>query len=249
MTNAMRALSTAALTALFAALSALAAASGLQVDPLSLTVTAYGDIAVTNTGSDALRVAINAYDWTQNVAEQRHVEATDKVAYFPKIFTLVPGQTQRVRVGVDGAAGTVERAFRLFVTELPPLAPQQSGGSPRLQVLTRIDIPVFQAGPAAANAVPRIDHVAATPTGVRIVIGNDGGRHLAPSKIAVSGRDASGATVWSAQADEWYVLAKSERSADLDLPAETCRKIRSFDVRWTVGDRTVDATLSNGICR
>lgn len=242
------------LSALCGVFPSIASASGLQVDPLMITVTNYGDLTVKNTGNDPVRLSLNGYVWTQNADEQKHTEDSAAITYFPKVFSVAPGATQRVRVGIAGAPANLERAFRLYVTELPPPPSpelQQATGA-QLRVLTRIDLPVFQVLPSAGPAVAKIDHALATAKGVRFVLENSGARHLAPSKLVVTAKDASGATVTTATVDEWYVLAHSERSADLDLPDGACAKIASYALSWmpTVGDKALaTATLSSPGCK
>ena len=132
-----------------------------------------------------------------------------------------------------GRCGPAQYPVTLRLVARPDAHPRPTGG---------------KLGPANAASVPRIDRALVTAKGLRVVLDNDGNRHVAPSKIAVSGLDAAGTSVWNGNADEWYVLSKSERSADLELPAATCAKIKNFAVTWTMGANAITKSLPNGGC-
>ncbi len=231
------------------ALLPLAARAGtFQVSPILLSISKFGDVAITNTTSVPMRFSIKGSEWTQTATERMKKTDTDKVVYFPQVFTLGAGETQRIRVGMSDPATALERAYRLLIAELPPFNPLQVHG-PTLTFLSRADIPVFAQPTGTAAANPAIDRLTNTTENVNILVTNEGNAHTMPSQIALTGRDAAGKSIWTGSGDVWYVLAKSAQTASIAVPAATCSRIKSFDAVWHVDGRTISRTLANGTCR
>ncbi len=133
------------LAALLAFLASSAVFAGsFQVSPvrveLSPTV-ATASINVRNESTtDAVVVQLRPMDWKQVGGEDAYTSSPDLIAT-PPIFTLQPGATQTVRVGLRRAeARDVQQTFRLFITEVP--GPPKEGFQ-GLQVALNIGIPVF----------------------------------------------------------------------------------------------------------
>ncbi|QJR14833.1 fimbrial biogenesis chaperone [Usitatibacter palustris] len=133
-------------TALLAlTLSATSAFAGsFQVSPVrvELSPTApTAPVTVKNESTtDSVVVQLRAVNWTQNTGEDVYTPSTELIAT-PPIFTLQPGGSQTVRVGLRKAVATdVQQTFRIFITEVPgPPKPGFQG----LQVALNIGIPVF----------------------------------------------------------------------------------------------------------
>jgi fimbrial chaperone protein len=121
-------------------------AGGFSVSPVRLDFgarQASGLIAVENPSGNRRTYQVTAVEWTQKNGEDEYREALGLVAV-PPIFTLEAGRRQVVRLGVRLPAPR-ERAFRLFVQELP-LQHMAAGDSQSIQTLLRISVPVFVAG-------------------------------------------------------------------------------------------------------
>jgi len=225
----------------------VARAGSFQVSPVLVSVATFGDVAVTNTTSVTMRFSVSGFGWTQTPSEKHKIAPSDKLVYFPQVFTLAPGATQRVRVGMSDRTGPVEHAFRLYIAELPPFNPLQLKGQ-ALTLLSRVDIPVFQPPTDPAVAVPGIERATEHDGNLGVLLANDGNVHTMPSQVGVTGRDADGKAVWSGSTDVWYVLAKSSQLATMPIAASACKRVRSFDITWRAEDRTVARTLANGTC-
>lgn len=233
--------------ALFAPLSASAAT--FEVSPLSLNITAFGDVTVTNTSGAPMRFSIDAYAWSQTPAEREHREPSDHVAYFPQVFALNPGSTQRIRMSLDTEPGASERAYRFFISELPPF--DRGANAQKLLILSRIDIPVFEPPAQQGAAAPRIERLGANSGNVSALVANAGSVHVAPSRVSLRARDASGTTVWSNNAVVWYVLAHSRQLAAARVPANVCANVRSISASWSVSGQTLSQSIATptGVCR
>lgn len=225
-----------------------AAAATFEVDPVSLTFAGgqkSADVVVTNTGSDTVRFSLRAYVWTQNAQQPQRLAETDDLLFFPELFTLLPGASQRVRVGLMPAPVESERAYRLAISELPPK--RVPGGGPRsanLTILTRITIPVFQSATADERAQPGVAAIAPAGHGkVRVELTNRGNVHLPPSTVDLEAADASGRTLLRQSQDVWYVLGSSTVSNVFALPSRTCPAVRTLRFQW----HAFGATLSRSI--
>lgn len=140
-TRFKRALVAGASALLLAGLAAPApaAAGSLRVDPVRLEISADRRTAtVTVRNDEATPVTIRAYalTWDQVDGEDRYADS-QAVIVSPPIFTIQPGATQIVRVGLrtPAAAG---RAYRIIVEEVPRASP---GGG--IQVALRLNLPLF----------------------------------------------------------------------------------------------------------
>lgn len=126
-----------------------AQAGSLRVGPTLIVLDEEHPVAVVRvTNNNALTTAIDvrANAWQQTGNEDRYTD-TRHLIVTPAVFDLAAGDTQTVRIGLNPLAvrdaAAVERAFRVFVAELPD---QRADASPT-QMLMRVGIPVFLGSP------------------------------------------------------------------------------------------------------
>ncbi|HTD32559.1 MAG TPA: fimbria/pilus periplasmic chaperone [Candidatus Elarobacter sp.] len=216
-----------------------ARASSFALNPtivtLSGTATA-GDFVIANLGQEPLRLSVRAYAWQQTPNDPESLAPSERVPYFPRLLTLAPGASQRIRVGVLDPRGPVERAYRVLVSELPPPATPQGAGA-GLHLLERIDVPLFLAPSARASADGAIDAAQRRADGVDVTLSNAGNVHLAQSNVEVAVRDAAGRVHWRGSQSAFYVLAQSRITVHVAAPADALRAARSVDVTWKNGGR------------
>lgn len=122
-------------------------AGSFKVNPITLAIPpdrTTTSSSLTNNGTEPVSVRVLTYRWTQKDGTDVHQETTDLVVS-PPIFTLAPGSTQLVRIGVtDRRAGG---AYRVVFEEI---APQRPAGT-MVQVALRLDLPLHV---EAANGAP-----------------------------------------------------------------------------------------------
>src|SRR5689334_9520974 len=76
-------------------------------------------LTVTNTGSESTLLQLDLEHWSQERGADEY-SAADDLIVSPPIFTLDAGAQQVVRVGRrKNDAPSIERAWRLFVQEVP----------------------------------------------------------------------------------------------------------------------------------
>ena len=179
-------------------------------------------ITVANHAKERLRVNIKLMAWTQDAdGKDVYAESSDLV-YFPRQLDIDPESKKIVRLGLKSPAGASERAYRLFVEEVPDVGGTTARAAVNFNF--RFGVPVFVPPVAAGNGCevgePRLEKGK-----VSIPVRNDGNEHvrLLPLKVS-DGAD----TVQAITA--WYSLPGTARTYTADIPAEACRKAKVLNV-------------------
>jgi fimbrial chaperone protein len=216
-----------------AAASALAGA--FAVSPGRATLAA-GQQAVAlnvkNEGKEPAVLQLETMRWSQH--EGRDVyEPTREILATPPLFTLAPGATQIVRIGLRREADAErELAYRVFVQEVPQGAVAVRG----LQVALRLGIPVFV---TAARAAPQARWQATrTSEGVRLALANEGAAHLQVIEL----RAKLGAREVAHVGMPSYVLPGQRREWHWAAPAGAPGPLR-ISARTDAGDLEQDVPL------
>lgn len=164
-------------------------------------------VEVTNTGRQATVVQAVLKRWVQRGGENIYTATKDLLAT-PPIFNIAPKDSQIVRVGLLKQPGErIERAYRLFLTEVPP-APHS--GFVGLQVALRVSIPIFVAprlGPVAPKLVWRLERHGAKS--LKLVADNLGTGHARVTDLSLVARP-KGPGLAEITADNGYVLPHAE---------------------------------------
>src|SRR5262245_17479957 len=192
-----------------------AGASSIQVDPIRIDFepgATSATLFVRNSGDAPVVLQAELNDWTMDETGERYAP-TNALIVAPPVMTIAAGGEQVVRLGLRAAPDpSRERAFRLFLTEVPP--PPQPGFR-GLQVALRVGIPVFLR--TADKRVPQLEWSATRtgPDALRIAIANDNASHVRLLSIEVS---APGATAPFASEGPTYLLAGSRRALTFTAP-------------------------------
>ncbi len=184
--------------------------------------------ALTVTNRDQREVVMQAAvkDWSIRDNDERY-QGTDELIVTPPVFSVAPGASQIVRVGLrDTRPSGTEQAFRVFLEQAPatPGGNDRSEGdsaaqSPQgVQVMLRLGIPVFvePAGSARRELAWRVERLA--DGRMRVAATNRGNVHAKVMRVALLGGDDAPL----AESDESrYILPDSRRHWLLDPPADT----------------------------
>ena len=137
-------------TLLCAAIPGVPASAGtLQVNPVLLEINANRRTAtVTLRNQEATPITVRAYplEWRQADGDEHYTE-TSALIVSPPIFTIAPGATQLIRVGLRSPSGA-RQAYRLIIEEVPEATPGNG-----IRVALRLNIPLYAmmtAGEASA---------------------------------------------------------------------------------------------------
>jgi fimbrial chaperone protein len=199
-------------------------------------------LTLRNESGQVIRFQLSAFQWAQDPDGQMQLTPTTDVVFYPELLMLAPGEERRVRIGVTARAGTVEKTYRVFVQELPPLeGSEQAGG---VAVLTRMGIPIFLEPPKRA-AQAQLRDAALEGRRLSFALANSGTVHFVPERIHVRGLDAAGAMRFEHELNGWYILAGGHQRFWVELPVELCASIASLAIEARIGD----ATLSERVAR
>ncbi len=226
----LRALGQAALgLAFFFAGTPLCRAGSFTVDPVRVTLSAghaVGALTVKNVGHDASVIQLETSRWTQQ-GNQDVLTPSREILATPPIFTLPPGGSQIVRVGLLGTLPTAgELTFRLVLREVPPPQPIAQG----LRVALAISMPVFVTAARPAFANLQWQAARATAGRIRLQATNSGNAHVQIGAIELSSAGSASPLVRENVAT--YVLPGSTRSWELQtaaqVPAGTLLRLRAI---------------------
>lgn len=196
------------LAAALVAASALAFGGAFQVSPVRVQLSPdvpTAAITVRNESStEEVVVQLRATDWVQQAGEDVYTPSQDLIAT-PPIFTMKPGGSQTVRVGLrKPVLKDVQQTFRLYITEVPS-TPRE--GFQGLQVVLNIGIPVFIAPRAAAGALPAWRAKLAPDGKLQLSASNPANSHIQILDAAVY--DEADGTAIAATQQPRYILANS----------------------------------------
>lgn len=120
----------------------IAAASGLQIAPVTLTLQATQNadgIWLSNAGENVLNAQVRVFHWRQG-ADGDTLSPSQGLVISPPMLALAPGERQLIRViRTAPPSASVEEAYRLSIDELPPAKLQKN----KLQFVMHYSVPVF----------------------------------------------------------------------------------------------------------
>jgi fimbrial chaperone protein len=131
---------------MFFAVSTIAA--DLSVMPVGLKLTTGHDrdaITITNQGQETVVMQLETVSWEQ-VDGRDIYQPTQNLLVNPPLFTMAPGQTQILRVGLRQPLNNEQEiAYRLFLREVPSqvTASEDNNANGNIRVLLLLRLPVY----------------------------------------------------------------------------------------------------------
>ncbi|MBS0583176.1 MAG: molecular chaperone [Proteobacteria bacterium] len=188
------------------ALAGSAHASGLQVSPVSLSLTPAQNadgLWLSNTGDNEVQAQVRVFRWTQEGGEEKLAPSRGLVVS-PPMLKLAPGDRQLIRVIRTGAppagADAVEEAYRVAIDELPVETRVKKG----LRFVLHYSVPVF-VEPVGAQVAPKLVWTLRRGVdGIAVDLANQGGGHAQIADLALT--DANGQRVALAAGLVGYAL-------------------------------------------
>jgi len=224
----------AALIAMFAVMATVGRAATFSVDPISLSLPkgdSSASVAITNQSSQPLRLQITGFGWEQKPDGEMDLTPTDALVFFPQLLTLEPGATRRVRIGVTAAQGANEKAFRVFMEELPSLQSVTTPQQPAVTIRMKIGIPVFVSANTTAAVKGTVRNVEARNGALSFDVVNTGNTHFSIQTVHLDGKNAGGASVIAQDINGWYLLPGDVRHFSVPLAGDRCAELRSLAVQ------------------
>ena len=173
------------------------AIASMSVSPVRVDLSDDHDkdvVRVTNSEETAKSYQVEIVAWSQSEERREIYSPTEDLLAVPPLFTLEPGEEQLVRIGLlEPADASVERSYRMFITEL---APQQSAGveSVGINMRLQIGIPVFVA-PSQGIPTATLDYVDSKKIGDNLFMRfrNYGNSHVKVTEVGYTPRGNTGA--------------------------------------------------------
>lgn len=238
------------LAAVLAALlltTSLAAASGLQVSPVSLSLQPHQSaegLWLSNTGDGTVHAQVRVYRWTQDGGADQLTPSRGLIVS-PPMLQIAPGDRQLIRVIRPGAPpsgnGATEQAYRVIVDELPIEATNRKG----LQFVLRYSLPVFVEAAGSAPAQPQL-HWTLRRESERAVleVSNSGDLHAQLAELEFV--DAAGRRTAVHGGLLGYVLAGAQMRWILKPPASVFATGGTFQVMINGHTASQDVPLADG---
>lgn len=230
----------------------LARGGNLQVSPVLIELSAQTPTALLslrNDGPDRIRYEVKVFSWRQSPQGEMVLDPTSEVIFFPALLALGPGEQRNVRIGTATGItpGEVERSYRLFVEELPPAV--KPADATKVQVLTRVGIPVFLEPPKPAPKA-EVTGMALSGEKLSFKIQNGGNVRVKPLAVRAVARNGRGELLSDKGVEVWYVLAGGERQLEVVLPKERCADARTVAVEVTLEGGAIRGELPTprGVC-
>jgi fimbrial chaperone protein len=224
-TTHVRGIITVCLLCSFAPTAAMAGLFGISPIRLDLDRQNKTDsIAVSNDEPERkIEMQAKLMEWTQDATgNDVYVESSDLV-FFPRIFAVDKQDQRVVRVGIKVPATASEKAYRLFIEELPPPPDPATKGAQILFVL-RFGVPIF-VRPDKEQFAGAIESVQAAPTGAAVVVKNTGNQNFQVQSMNI--KSSAG---YEKEIVGGYVLAGATKHIVAPIPADICKKLGKLQI-------------------
>jgi fimbrial chaperone protein len=223
----------------------LAGAGELEVAPTAVELsgaTPTALVALKNDGAKAMRYQIRAYVWAQEPSGEMRLTPARDLVLFPPLLELAPGESRNVRVGTRAQTAAAERTWRMFIEEMPRA--DESPSQARVEVLTRIGVPVYLA-PAKRVEKAELVFLPGAPGKLRFTLRNTGTVRIRPTGVTLALVGADGTKLAERTLEAWYVLAGGERIYEAEVPADACAAAREAIAIASVEGGAIEARIAS----
>ena len=171
-----------------------ARASDIGVSPVAVHLDKANDRAsvnVVNNGDQAVVMQAEVIDWRRDASATKEDGPTTDMIVNPAVFTMQPGQTQVVRIGMrKPAQATQEGTYRIVLREVPtPPKPGEVRTAGQVRVLMALRVPVYVAPLNVVNA-PRWQAVREDDGTVVASLQNEGNVHVRVGRLRLRAEGA-----------------------------------------------------------
>jgi len=188
-----------------------------------------GVVTITNDSDEKISFSIEAREWVQNEEGKDQYTETLDLLFFPKVLSIDPHAERIIRAGIKSPAVKKEKTYRLFIKQEVP--PEERSGT-TVAIAIRFGVPIFSK-PLVEEVKGAIAQAIIQQGALKVDLHNTGNVHFRVAKIKLSGKNASGAQVFSQELDGGYLLAGTERIFGTVLSEEVCTELRDIDIQVT----------------
>ena len=227
--------------------SSFAAAIGLQVSPISLSLQAKDNasgLMLSNTGDDVVHAQVRVYHWSQD-SKGDQLNASRGLLASPPMIELKPGEKQLIRI-IRAAAppsgiGAVEDSYRLSIDEIPVKSAEQKTG---LQFALSYSLPVFVNPVGITETSPKLHwnyRLQPDDKQIELSVKNSGNGHAQLAGLSLI--DSTGNDINIHQGLLGYVLPGATMQWTLKIPPSTLKTGGKFKVMINGTQTTQDVNL------
>lgn len=217
-----------------------------SVSPLKLDLggaVRSGVFSVRNLGGVEKTFSVVVKGWSQD-AEGKDVETeTGDLIFFPATLVVPPSDYAVVRIGARNPIAETERAYRVYVAEIPQTPEMRGDQGATMQVVLRIGLPVFI---QPRHKVSKLEIQLQERGGViSAKVSNPGNVHIRADEVRFRGLDSQGNEKFSQALPERYLLAGVTRSYRLSVPGDVCGLVSRVQLNYEVAGKTVWSAEAN----
>jgi fimbrial chaperone protein len=236
-------------------------ASSFRVTPIRVDLnsrTSSSLMTLTNDSKDELRFQISAFEWSQAEGSgEMQLTPTKDIVFFPALLTVKPAEERKVRVGTTVKSGEVEKTYRIFFEELPPLTTPETTTGSEVRIITKLGVPVF-VEPTKTLVSGEIANASMAAGKLSFDLKNNGNVHFLARSVKVTALDAAGKPLVEKQREGWYVLRGGSRRYDLEFTPEECQAFKTIRIsadtdmatpKPDAATLTRDFAVPDGFCR
>jgi len=187
-----------------------------------------GILTVSNDGNTPLGFQIRLQEWTQDADGQDVYADTKDLIYFPQQLQVSPQEKRVIRIGYRNPALQQEKAYRIFVEELPEPR-KQTEKSTAVSIVLRFGVPIFLR-PGSVEQRGEIAQLTVAGGSIRSLVQNTGPVHFRINSVRFLGVAEGGQISFEQTLDGWYLLAGSSRAYGTPFPVESCKKTKTLRV-------------------
>jgi fimbrial chaperone protein len=183
-------------------------AASFTVTPVRVELSArqlHATLQITNAGDEKVTIQLHSALWTMSSGVES-LRDTNNFIVNPPIFTIMPHETQVIRVGIrEFAWSATEATYRLILEEVPV---NSDSGLKGLRTVLRISIPIFVKPSVPAAAKLSWDLQRTPDGGAMLSVSNQGNAHIQLKQLSMV---ADGATDATFRHNDFVYLLAGER--------------------------------------
>lgn len=170
---------------------------------------------------------------------------TGDFIFFPRLATIAPNEDKAIRVGYRGAFPALEKPYRLYFEELPPIRQpiQAERGKSALGIQTtlKLSVPLFVM-PSANLPEPQltITETKKTGNGLRVSIHNRGTHNFLLTGGTVELFNSRSSSVFSKEIKVLQrVLPQRRLFVEVPLDNAPCTRVRTIEFKFVLDGQNV----------
>jgi fimbrial chaperone protein len=181
------------------------------------------------------------YVWTQDDAGNDRYTETEDLVFSPKILIFETNGEKMIRMGLRTPPGEKEKAYRLFIQEIPGTGKKTSGAN-TVVVALRFGLPIF-VKPERASARVTGQKAYISGEDLHLVLRNDGNTHAMIRTVKLRGKNEKGETIFEKALNGWYLLAGATRDQSASFPNTLCSSLKKLDFTIDADGSESEGTL------